>query len=341
MHALPRDDVYQALELAGDFWAMHQGARILVTGATGTIGRWLLETIHAANEAMNCRIEVVALVRDEQRAFRRLGLARRSDLSLIQGDVRTFDGSIGGFDLCVHAAAQIGNGPDALDVFDTTVSGTRRMLDLAHRAGAGRFLLTSSGAVYGEQPRSVLKLAETYVGAPALSVKAAYANAKRAAEWITLASTSDSKSGLTACIARIFAVAGPGLPLDGHFAFGNFIGDVVERRAIAVNGDGRTLRSYLYLSDVASWLLRILRDGRGGEAYNVGSEREVSVGALARMVAQAGQGKAVEVHQSPSETGPPERYVPDTSKARAELGVRETVPLEAAVTKTVNWALAR
>jgi dTDP-glucose 4,6-dehydratase len=337
---LPRDDIAKAVQLTDGFWSSHEGARIFITGGTGTIGRWLMQIIRAANKARGCRIELAALVRDERAARERLAINEARDVRFIQGDVRTFAGPTGQFDLCIHAAARIGDGSDPLDVFYTTIAGTQRVLELAHRAGARRFLLTSSGAVYGEQPPSLDRLSETYEGAPRLTVKAAYGNAKRAAEWITLASASDAASALSASIARIFAVAGPGVPLDRQFAFGSFVGDVVAGRAIAVNGDGRTIRSYLYLADVCTWLLKILGSGKNGEAYNVGSEHEVSIMTLARIVAAAAGNRPIEHRTARVSQGLPARYVPDTSKARRDLGVGETVGLEAAVMKTIAWAQA-
>lgn len=339
MPAFPRDDLADAVELAGDFWRSHSGARIFLTGGTGLIGRWLIEVVQAANDMVDSRMEIVALVRDESSARARLPNFERSDLRLIPGDVRTFAGQTGQFDLCIHAAAQIGSGKsgDALEVFDTIVTGTRRVSDLAYRARAKRLLLTSSGAVYGEQPPLMEKVREDYQGAPLLRVEAAYGNAKRAAEWIAAAAATDSAAGFTATIARIFAVVGPGVPLNRQFALGNFIRDAVDGRPIHVISDGRSVRSYLYLSDVCVWLLRILGYGQNGEAYNVGSEREVSIMRLAEMIGATVGIEGIERTYSTTDASTPPRYVPDTSKAQRYLGVQETVPLETALVKTIEW----
>jgi dTDP-glucose 4,6-dehydratase len=265
---------------------------------------------------------------------------------------------VGALDLCIHAAAEVGNPHQAdqpLQVFDTIVQGTRRMLELAQRAGARRFLLASSGAVYGPQPADLKRMPESYGGSPdPLHAANAYGNGKRAAEWLactyagkaalttasTASTTPSTVAGFAPTIARIFAVLGPGLPLNGSFAAGNFIRDALARRAIQINGDGTPLRSYLYTADLCVWLLRILESGTAGQAYNVGSEHALSIASLAQHVVEAA-GQAVPIRvQVPPDAAPPKlpaRYIPDTSKARQALGLAEYTMLDTALHKTMQW----
>jgi dTDP-glucose 4,6-dehydratase len=256
----------------------------------------------------------------------------------------SFAGPLGSLDLCIHAATDVGDplkAGDPLRVFDSIVLGTRRVLDLAHASGASRFLLTSSGAVYGPQPVGLERVAETYGGAPdPLQPGAAYGNGKRAAEWLASThATQASQAGFESCIARIFALIGPGLPLNGPFAAGNFVRDALAGQAINVQGDGRPLRSYLYMADLCVWLLRILASGAAGQAYNVGSENAVSIAALARLVVDAaGTDTPIEVQTPAASDAPAPRYVPDTLKARRELDLAEYTPLNIALLKTIHWS---
>lgn len=346
--ALPADDRDLVLSLTPRFWSRYSGARLLMTGGTGFIGSWLLQTLQRANDTLDSHLELVVLTRDPVRALQREPhVFERSDTTFLAGDVSSFSEPVGELDLCIHAAADVGDPHQAHDphkVFDTIVSGTRRMLDLAQASGAARFLLTSSGAVYGPQPGNLDRVAETYAGAPdPLQPQAAYGNAKRAAEWLSCAYAAQaSPCGFELSIARIFALIGPGLPLDGPFAAGNFIRDALAGDAIHIQGDGRPLRSYLYMADLCVWLLHILGFGASGQAYNTGSQHAVSIAELAKQVVDA-SGTQVPIHihkPAPPDAAaqPAPRYVPDTRKARLELGLAEYTSLDDALLKTIQWS---
>lgn len=342
---LPCDDLDLVLSLTPDFWSRFGGSRMLITGGTGFIGTWLLQTVQRANDKLGSRIELVVLSRNPDRARQQAPhVFNRADTRLVEGDVSHFGASVGRLDLCLHAATDVGDPLKAgapLRVFDSIVQGTRRMLDLANTSGATRFLLTSSGAVYGPQPLDLERMAETYNAAPdPLKPCAAYGNGKRAAEWLVCAYAAQaSQTGFESSIARIFALIGPGLPLNGPFAAGNFVRDALAGQTIHIQGDGRPLRSYLYMADLCVWLLRILASGAAGQAYNVGSETSVSIAALARqVVAAAGVDIPIKVQTPIVCAAPVPRYVPDTGKARQELGLAQYTPLDTALLKTIKWS---
>ena len=340
--ALPVDDLDMVLSHTPEFWSRYGGARLFMTGGTGFIGSWLLQTIQRANDRLGSQLEVVVLTRSPEAARERASaIYTRSDVTLIQGDVATFTGNFGKFDLCLHAATDVGDAQKASDpvaLFNSIVQGTERVIDLAGASGASRFLLTSSGAVYGPQPENVVRVEESYNGAPdPLSLQAAYGNGKRAAEWLLCARAS--QSGFAACIARIFALIGPGMPLNGPFAAGNFVRDALRGQVIQVQGDGRPVRSYLYMADLCVWLLRLLQSGQPGQAYNVGSQEAVSVKELAQQVAHAeGASLPVTIQTAVAAQTPAPRYLPSTAKAQRELGVAEYTPLATALQKTFAWS---
>lgn len=334
-------DLDELLARTPRLWDGLRGARVFLTGGTGFFGTWLLESLLHADRALGLGAKVLVLTRDEA-AFRakspRLAADRRLDFH--RGDVRTFEFPPGGFTHVIHAATEASvslNQEQPELMRDVIVSGTRRALELTERCGAKKFLFASSGAVYGRQSPDVARVAENDPGLTnPLDPPSAYAEGKREAERLC---ASAAGRGLDATIARGFAFVGPGLPLDAHFAIGNFIRDALAGGPIVVGGDGTAYRSYLYAADLAEWLWTILLKGEAGRAYNVGSERRVAIAELAelvrRVVAPAAE---VVVRQAPRPGVPPAQYVPSTRRAREELGLSETVDLEEAVRRTADWA---
>jgi dTDP-glucose 4,6-dehydratase/UDP-glucose 4-epimerase len=141
-------------------------------------------------------------------------------------------------------------------------------------------------------------------------------------------------------VARCFSFVGPFLPLDIHYAIGNFIGQTLFESEIAVKGDGSPVRSYLYMADLVVWLLTLLLKGRNGQIYNVGSDQAVSIRDLARLVRDVvSPHKPVRVlGQSNASVGNAvrNRYVPDIARARRELGLEVWTPLSDAIYLTAQ-----
>lgn len=337
---LPSDDLDFVVERTADFWSRFDRARLFVTGGTGFIGTWLLEVVQHANRVTGSRIDTLVLSRDPQKAKAHAPhLFAAEGVTMLKGDVATFSAEPQPVDVCIHAATDVADlekANDAMRLFDTGVIGTRRVLEFAKTNGATHFMLTSSGAVYGTQPAAIERTPETFAGAPdPLKLSSAYGEGKRAAEWLAAAFAQDGNLHVT--IARIYAVLGPAIPLDGPFAAGNFIRDALAGKTIAINGDGRPLRSYLYMADACVWLLRLMLHGASGAAYNIGSEHEVSIVDLARMIERQCRSNTPAAPMKAPDGTPAPRYIPDTSKARKSLGVDEYTPLELALSKTINW----
>jgi nucleoside-diphosphate-sugar epimerase len=328
-------DLDHVLTHTSGVWDELRTARIFVTGGTGFFGCWLLESYAWAWERVGLDGSMSVLTRSAA-AFRNKAphLASHPAIRLVEGDVRSFDLPGERFTHVIHAAADAT--PELcraqpLLVLDTIVDGTRRVLDFAAECGASRVLLTSSGAVYGAQPREMSHVPETYLGAPDVTdQKWVYAEGKRVAE--LLCTLYGGERGIECLIARGFSFVGPYLPLNAHFAIGNFMRDAMAGGPVRVGGDGTPVRSYLHMADLAIWLWTILVGGRPGRPYNVGSERDVSIGELAELV---GAGLKVEIAGTPVPGRPPERYVPATGRARAELNLREWISLEESIRRTM------
>ncbi len=321
-------------------WSDLRGGRILITGATGFFGCWLLESFAWANRRLNLNAHAVALSRHPNALFAKAPhLADDAAITLHAADIRHGTFPSGQFSHVIHAAAEASaklNAEAPLVMFDTIVEGTRGALEFSRNGSARRFLFVSSGAVYGTQPPSLTHIVESFDGGPnPLDPASAYAEGKRAAELLCVLAQSPSFEPI---IARCFAFVGPYMQLDAHFAIGNFISDRLHDRPIQVRGDGSAVRSYLYASDLMVWLWTTLFKGRPGRAYNVGSEEAVNIAALAREVAAALPPEPeVRISSSSIADAPLHRYVPSTARAREELGLLGEVPLREAIGRTHRW----
>ena len=327
---IPQDDLSAIDAALAPLWPRLDGARLFFTGGTGFIGRWMLEALARAP----VRVDVTLLSRDPAGfAARAPHLAQR--FRLLTGDVLACPVPDGDFTHVIHGATDASAWLTANDprrMFDTILTGTRHMLDLAHDRRA-RFLFMSSGAVYGAQPAEISHVAEDWIGGPSLrDPKSAYAEGKRAAE--TLCAIYGHQFGVDTVTARIFALLGPLLSLDTHFAAGNFIRDAMAGRTIRVEGSGQAVRSYLYAADLAVWMWTLVLAGAPGAAYNVGSEEAVSIADLARRTARVLGAPDVEILGRPDPGWNPGRYVPSTALIRQSLGVAPTVDLDEAIRRT-------
>lgn len=314
---------------------------ILLTGGTGFFGRALLRHWYQQAEQGIPMAPVTVLTRAPD-AFRAKhpDLAQQPWLTLAAGDIldpRSLPrGST--FSHIVHAAADSTVGPQLspLQRFDQIVTGTRHLLDFARQCDARRFLFTSSGAIYGPQPPDLAQMPEDHRGAcDPLAAHDAYGNSKRAAE--SLCALYHDAYGLETVIARCFAFVGPDLPLDVHFAIGNFIRDALWRDEIRVNGDGTAIRSYLDQHDLAHWLLTLLARGQPGRAYNVGSDQAISIADLATLVRdQLAPGKTVRIMKHAHAATPRNRYVPSVERSRNEVGLEVRISLVNAIRMTAH-----
>lgn len=324
-----------------DLWEELRGQRIFITGGTGFFGCWLLDSFAWANDRLGLGASVLVLSRDPKAFARKMHhLASHPAIRFHTGDVRAFDFPPGQFSHVIHAATEASaklNDVDPLLMMDTTIQGTRRVLDFAVACGAKKFLLASSGAVYGKQPSELNHVPETYMGAPdTTDPRSAYGEGKRVGE--LLCAIYHKHYGIQTKIARCFAFVGPHLPLTSHFAVGNFIRDALQGGPIRVCGDGSPFRSYLYATDLAIWLWTILVRGIPCRPYNVGSAADLTISRLAVLVTEAlNCGAPVTIAETADPSQPAQRYVPSTDRAKNELGLKETLSLDAALQRTAQW----
>lgn len=338
---LPRQDLELILEHTAPLWEEVRGHRIFLTGGTGFFGCWLVESFCFVNRLLGLKAEATILSRNPEAFAQKCPhLASDAAVKLQPGDVRNFSFPAGEYKYVIHAATETSakRAVEApLQMLSTIIAGTERALEFAATHGTKKFLLTSSGAVYGKQPADLTHVPEPYAGAPdPLNPASVYAEGKRAAE--LLCALYQKRDGLDCKIARCWAFCGPYLPLDQHFAIGNFIADVLGGRPIQIQGDGTARRSYLYAADLAVWLWTILFRAAALVPFNVGSAHDVSILELAQTVAATLNPRAeIRVARQAVPGAVPLRYVPCVDRARELLGLHPTVGLEECIRRTAAW----
>jgi dTDP-glucose 4,6-dehydratase len=340
VRSLDPADLTHVLDHTRHVWDDMREARVFITGASGFVGSWLLETLLHANAELHLGVRATVLVRDRGLFTARLPhLAASPDVRLHIGDVRVVDPPARTFTHFVHCASALppkvnAERPD--EVVDIIERGTARIVEEAESGKGGRFLQVSSGSVYGVQPPGLARIDEAFTGVPDVDDPAQrFGAAKRRAE---LRGEASVARGVGFVSARVFALVGPRLPLDGQFAIGNFLGDALAGRAVHVTGDGTPVRSWMHAADMAAWCWTLLVRGTAGVAYNVGSEEEHTLWEAAqRIAALPSPPLAAERAREPDPAARASRYVPSIRRGREELGLDAWIPFDDALRRTWDW----
>ena len=335
------EDLDHILHYVGDNWNELKDESIFITGGTGFFGCWLLESLVWANKKLGLNAKAVVLTRN-YKAFHKKAphLSKDSSINFVEGDMRNFEFPESKFSYIIHAATDLNTNPkdrNQISIADTIIEGTRRVLEFAVCCGAKKILFTSSGAVYGKQPDTILKISEDYLDFPNDKEDlSAYGIGKLVSE--ELCSQYSEKYGFKVKIARCYAFIGPYLPLDAQYAIGNFIQDGLNNTPVLIKGDGKPYRSYLYSADLMIWLWTVLINGKSCYPYNVGSEIYHSIEHWARLVSSIfGETSKVKFLKKNKRVKSLERYVPSTKRATSELGLKQSIGIDVALAKTIRF----
>ncbi|MGR2682367.1 NAD-dependent epimerase/dehydratase family protein [Chromobacterium haemolyticum] len=340
-----REDCLVSLQLQEGLAARLAEHRIAVIGGTGFIGTWIAETVAALNDKLGDRIRVDLLGRSATAwKLDHPHLASRKDVRVQAIDVRSsfelprdttlvlFAAGIA--DPRVHAS-------EPLRVHETALHGMAYSLAASARLELlQRFVNISSGLVLGTQMQN-LAMSEENIGVLDFTrAHNVYAEVRRAAE--NLVSIYASQYRIPVSTARAFTFLGPYQSLDAPWAVNNFIRDALSGNDIRLHGDGATRRSYLYGSDAACWLLRMLVDGQDGEIYNLGAARPTSHAVVAEMVAARTVPTPSLVYKSqPTANARCHDFFPDLGHVQAKLGLKEAFDVEEALERAMLWHARR
>lgn len=326
--------LYETLSL----WEELREQRIFITGGTGFLGRWILESFLWANKKLNLNAEAVILTRDIKKfSIKFPFFFIHKSLKFHEGNIIDFKFPEGYFSYIIHAAtdssyAQV----NSLSMLDTIIQGTKHSLEFSRHCGVKKFLFISSGAMYGKQPDISFINERNFSQLDLSKSTSSYAAGKFIAEF--MCHLYAKQYNFSVKIARCFAFFGPYLPLNLHFAIGNFIYNRLNNESIVIKSNGNSYRSYLYIADLCVWLWTILFRGENLVAYNVGSDERYSILEIASLIANTMEPKlTVKINNNPGSNIAPENYIPDIKLARENLNLFPKINFLTALNSTITW----
>jgi nucleoside-diphosphate-sugar epimerase len=336
-----RQDCLKSLTLQPDLPQRLAHQRIVVIGGTGFVGTWIAETVAALNDELSTQVRLDLVGRSGNAWIAaHPHLASRNDIQLKAVDIRSAFELPPDVTLVLYAAGVADprvHASEPLRAFETAIIGiTNSLAATARLELLRRFVNVSSGLVSGlHTPSGFLK--ETDIGTLDFTrVHNVYAESRRAAESVVSAYSSQYK--IPVSTARAFTFFGPFQTLDAPWAVNNFMRDALSGRDIRLHGDGTTRRSYLYGSDVAVWLLRILIDSVDSAVYNLGGDTPISHAEIANLVAErTAPTPRVVLKSHAVNTGRREDFIPDLQRVHMSLGLRQAFDTADAIDRALRW----
>jgi len=303
-------------------WTKLADKRVLITGASGFLPAYMVETLLYLNRTLGLNIHVTALVRSHDNYIKRFSHHEtNSNLTVMVQDVSKPISLSSPHHFIIHAASQASPkyyGVDPVGTLSANVLGTMQLLELARSHPVESFMYFSSGEVYGETQCVPTKESD-YGYIDPTSVRSCYAESKRMGE--NMCVSWHAQYQVPTKIVRPFHTYGPGMKLDDGRVYADFVCCIVENRAIAVKSTGTASRAFCYLADATAGFFAVLLKGENGIPYNVGnSHAEISIMGLANLLVDIFPEKHLHVIQETLHEGvgylqsPISRNCPDTSR---------------------------
>lgn len=318
------EDIEGIVATAPVDWDVFASKRVLITGASGFLPAYLVETLLHLNRTRNLDVHITALVRNRESYIKRFAHhLDNPNLSVLVRDVSKPISLALPHHFIIHAASQASPkyyGVDPVGTLSANVLGTMQLLELARHHPVISFMYFSSGEVYGET-QSVPTKESDYGYIDPTSVRSCYAESKRMGE--NMCVSWHAQYQVPAKIARPFHTYGPGMRLDDGRVYADFVHDVIENRPIVVRSTGTASRAFCYLADATAGFFTVLLKGENGVPYNVGnSQAEISVMDLASLLIGLFPEKQLKVIKEDFQTNngylqsPISRNCPDISRIK-------------------------
>ena len=334
-----KEDIKTSIQNALDFQLL-AGNSILITGATGLVGSYLVDMFSLWNSEQSSALNKIQIYVCSRRKInlekRFKGCWEANCLHYVQQDFSEqlhFDEQV---DFIIHSASNAypaAFDQDPVGTMLTNIIGTNGLLQYASVKKVKRFVFISTGEVYGEMDKNVVAFSESHSGyIDITSPRSCYPSSKRAAE--TLCVSYGKQFGVDIVITRLCHTYGPNITCTDNRATVQFINDVLKGQDIVLKSKGLQLRSYSYIADCASGILSVMTSGECGQAYNIANpDSRITILDFANIVAEL-TGKSVRFPnlylQNHSEQTPITRAVLDSHKAESlgwtnQFGPREGI----------------
>ena len=266
-------------------WSALQGASILITGATGLIGKQLVFLLQFLNEKKNADITIYALVRSEQKAKTIFGNA---NITFVVNDIRQPLALADEIDYIVHGASITQSRAFVeypVDTMDTAYFGTRNILEFARQKQVKSVVYLSSMEVFGVTNPQLPEVKENDYGyIDILNPRSSYPESKRLCE--CLCACYAAEFGVPVKIARLTQTLGAGIDYDDTRVAAQFARCVIEQKDIVLHTDGKMRRPCVYTRDAILGIFTVLLTGNNGEAYTIANKKTaISIREIAEMVA--------------------------------------------------------
>lgn len=270
-------------------WELFRNKTILISGASGFLPSYMVETFLYLNETKQFNIRILGLVRNIGKAHERfLRHKGNKNLIFISQDVCDKIKIDENIDFIIHAASQATPKiffKDPVGTITPNVIGTSNLLNLAAEKKVECFLFFSTSGVYGYVDEESYPIKEDCFGyLDPMDLASCYLESKRMGE--TMCVSWMHQYGVPVKIIRPAITYGPGLKLDDGRSFADFISNIINNRDIELFSDGKAIRNFCYLADAILGFFTVMLKGKVGEAYNIATDQEISIIDLARLLVE-------------------------------------------------------
>lgn len=330
---VPKSDINDVIEENGDLWLEFKHTTILLLGGTGFIGTWIVSCLQEVDKVYNLNLKLIVITRSSTSVIKNNPGLLSKNVKLIDLDLaKNFNLTLNlDYDFFIHGATDSTFSQSTADSTpQSSVFGAHLILNSIKPSCFIRGIHLSSGAVFPKQLNSSTGQLEIENNEKFDSLSD-YGKAKYQTE--SLLRKNFIPHQFEVSNPRLFTFFGPGIPLDKHFAVGNFLRNALNKEPIIVNGNPDTIRSYMYPTDLIIWIIKLLLNPTSS-TLNFGSDIPITMADLATKINDVTGNEGIQFRGN---SEPTSIYFPSTIKARQHLTVKQSVMFEEGIERWVSW----